>query len=131
MDVSIRTGENGTDGRVFIGAGGREFCLDRPGRNDFTRNTTSHFVLGGDNNVDNVVEPERNDPNKLDPIDTADLDKFPMYIRYDRGGVWRIEDVLVQVNPGAGQLNFGALRNGTDHIFLGDTSGAMLFLERL
>ena len=128
MDITVNNGDNGTDGRVYLGLGGREFLLDRPGKNDFRKNQTERFVLGDANNVDSVKHPDRNDPHALLPIDSADLDRFPIYIRLDAPLAWHLEGVQVTVKSDDGTRTFAALP-GNQNLFLGDDYGKILFLK--
>src|SRR5262245_57762770 len=97
IEVLISTGDNGTNAPVFAAIAGREFCLNRPGVNDFRANATDRFVLGGTNNVFNVAHPAENDPARLLPLDTADIDRFPAYVRYEGGPQWHVKVITVNV----------------------------------
>lgn len=125
IDVSITTGDNGTDGPVYLGIARREFNLNKGGRNDFRRNSTSRFVLGGRNNVENVKDPELNDPAALLKLQVEDVDAFPRYIRYDGGGDWRVTAVTVTINPDSDER---VLQMRGINLMLGPGTGRFLFL---
>lgn len=122
IDVVITTGDNGTDGPVYLGIAGREFNLDQGGRNDFGRSSNSRLVLGGRDNVDDVKSPEFNDPAALLKLQPEDVDAFPRYLRYDGSGNWRLRAVTVTVD---GQRTLE--RKGIN-LMPGPGSGRFLFL---
>ena len=92
IEVSITTGNNGTLGAVYLGIGGREFRLNRLGQNDFMKNNVSQFMLGDGSHAFSVVNPDANDPKKGLPLDSADLDLYPIYLRLAGANAhWQVE----------------------------------------
>lgn len=129
IEVRIITGDRGgagTDGDVYLGLGGREFFLDAH-VDDFEQGSDYTYVLGSEANVNYA---EFNDP-RAPQLDTADLDAFPKYIRFEPSTVkpsWDLEQVTVTVNPGPDQVTFGALE-GDDHLWLGPEYGKFCYLR--
>ena len=121
--VQIRTGnltDAGTDGEVYLGICGREFRLDSSG-NNFERGAVDTFRLGAGGNVKNG---DRNDP-RSPQLRTEDLDKFPVYIRFDPVGSspdWNLGFVVVQLGA-----EFGAILN--PGLWLGRVSGKFCYLR--
>src|SRR3954451_15060131 len=79
----------GTDGRVYLGLGGREFRLDS-GANDFGRGSWREFVMGlgpvqpePPSTQVRVLNSEQNDPRVGLPIRRLDT---PVYIRFEPVG---------------------------------------------
>lgn len=105
ITARIRTKEEGTNGFVYLGIGGREFCLNHTG-NDFRADSDTVFTLGTGSFV---KKKELNDPN-IPILRIADLDTHPAYIRYEprvEADKWRLDLVEVTVNPSA---NLNAVR---------------------
>jgi hypothetical protein len=83
----------GTDGSVFLGLGGREFRLDSK-EDDYERGSWREYVMGeggwsssGDfPPLTSVQNPQWNDPRKDFPLDTVNLTKSPVYIRFEPSG---------------------------------------------
>ena len=120
ISVAVKTGDvkgGSTNGRVYLGLGGREFRLDTSD-DDFKRNALDCFRLG---DGDNVRRAERNDPRNP-AVDTADLEQFPTYIRFE-GKSWNLRFVSVEV-AGTG---FGA-DLGPDGLWMGHVSGKTRYL---
>lgn len=135
IEASVRTGQQGTNGKVYLGIGGREFLLDAKG-NDFRPNQTNLFVLGVDTNyrgnaalVNNPTSP---------PLDEANLNLFPIYLRFDGTGIWAVGPVTVrvfvddQLNAAASTFvnPLGLSSSGsTQFLTLGDDRGRVCFLR--
>lgn len=128
IDARIVTGNRtnaGTSGEVYLGICGREFRIQSPG-NDFKKGADRTYILGVGASVKN---PTLNDP-RSPSLDTDDLDNFPKYIRFDPAGAnpkWNLEEIVVTINPGAGQRVFSAL-NADKNLWLGQKSGKFCFL---
>lgn len=83
----------GTGGDIFLGLCGREFVLDSTA-NDFERRSWREYILGrGPVEPDlpapqiHVRNPELNDPRSAGfPLDSANLDRSPVYIRFEPEG---------------------------------------------
>ncbi|WP_207957816.1 hypothetical protein [Streptomyces sp. YIM 98790] len=89
-----------TEGRVYLGLAGREFRL-RKSASGFARGAQETFTLG---EGADVFDAGFNDP-RSPALDTADLDRFPAYLRLDptgSGPAWCLEHARVTVNPGSG-----------------------------
>jgi hypothetical protein len=131
IDVRIATASDagsGTDGDVFVGVGGREFYIDSA-QNDFEAGADDTYTLG---EAANVLNSSRNDPRNPQ-LDTTDLNKFPVYVRFEQPGdtsEWHLERADVTVNPGSNQIRYSALAGSPD-IWLGRKSGRFCYLERV
>src|SRR2546425_7978291 len=97
IKVRIVTGNRpgaGTDGEVYVAVCGREFDVDSAA-NDFERasDRTYTFGVGAD-----VLNPADNDPRTPFQLDTADVGRFPRWVRFEPGGLgpdWDLEQVTV------------------------------------
>ncbi|MBX9399367.1 hypothetical protein K4749_38915 [Streptomyces sp. TRM72054] len=90
----------GTDGWVYLGIAGREFVLTIASINNFEQGRSDTYVFGLDANVQNA---DYNDP-RTPQLDTDDLDRYPVYLRFEPEGTnpaWCLERVTVTVNPGS------------------------------
>lgn len=113
----------GTNGSVYLGIGGREFLLDSEA-DDFEQGSNRAYKLGGSSTVENSA---KNDPTNPQ-LDTADLDKFPIYIRFetppsDPTSDWNVNFVIVDVEG----RSFGA--SFAKGLWLGRKSGMVFFLR--
>ena len=150
VDVTTKNvSDAGTNGLVYLGIGGREFRLDKPG-DQFKRGATDKFTIGIDSDVESSdindlpLDPGPNgkSPEIEDSVVTG-TNMFPVYIRLDpkndEDNDWNIEKVKVDAVAGFG-TGTGATRTfvfpkptgghpeGT--IWLGTSSGLTLFLEQ-
>jgi hypothetical protein len=133
--VKIKTGDisgAGTDGRVYLGIGGREFKLDKEGSNQFERHNLDIFTIGigsdleNPSNVNSLPSPggNINSPN----IEDTDIEFNLKYIRFDPSNNddnWNVENVQVEVVD-IGRT-YGGPRDG--NIWLGSRSGLFLGLK--
>jgi hypothetical protein len=128
----------GTDGRVYLGLGGREFRLDSS-EDDYERSSWREYILGRGPVEPNlpppqirVLNPNRNDPRKGYVLDTAMLSRAPVYVRFEPEGSgpdWNLRSAIVLVYTGEGQFvvaYFAAA--GFDNLWLGDGYGKILYL---
>jgi hypothetical protein len=143
-------GGAGTDGDVYLGIGGREFSVDSADEDydDFYRSDVRYYIFGekptplDDYLVEDpfyitttVLHPKYNDPREPYPLDTDDMDKFPVYIRFepeDDDDFWCLEDVVVRVNPLTKTTQvkrYHALQGVEQFLWLGPTRGKFLFLS--
>jgi len=136
LDVRVITGNRpsaGTDGDIFVAVAGREFCLDSA-VDDFERGADRTYILGvGAGAGSTINNPAYNDPRSPFALDTVDLDRFPMWIRFEPAGGspnWDLEEVTVTVNPGPSQVQYRALGGG-NHLWLGQDFGKYCFLKRV
>jgi hypothetical protein len=128
IHVKLDTGSNGTMGAVYLGMGGREFRLNRIGRNDFQRNSSSSFVLGDASHADSVSHPDYNDPSTDMPLHTTDLARFPLYIRLaGASGHWEIVGGTIDVYAGSTVHSFD-LTERMSRLVLGPDAGEFLVL---
>jgi hypothetical protein len=139
IKAEVRTGDVAgadTNGRVYLGIGGREFRLNKPG-NQFERHTIDKFIIGAGGNIDNPNNgnslPVLGDSN-APRIEFASLNQNPEYIRFEPQGdedKWNVEAVTViaeEYNPGP----TGNTRTFTDlpgNIWLGNKFGLVLPLH--
>jgi hypothetical protein len=131
--TSTRPGA-GTLGGVYVGLCGREFLLAH-GDLDFTSGHDFTYVFG---NQANVINPAENDPRNPQ-LDTADLPRFPRYIRWippsnQPDDSWDLETVQIVLNPGqASQVRLPSTGAdplaGANHLWLGGGSGTVLYLR--
>ncbi len=136
IDVRIQTGNRdnaGTDGSVFIAIAGREFKLDSA-VDDFEKGSDRIYILGtGGGSGSTINNPKINDPASPFALDTADLEKFPMWIRFEPTGdspAWNLEFVSATVNPGTQQVQYQALA-GTNNLWLEQNAGKYCFLKKV
>ena len=115
----------GTNGRVYLGIGGREFNLNLLGGPDFEPGMDQTFILGEGANIGPA--PADNDPRSPQLVTEA-LDKYPTYVRFEPNAEddrWAVEQINVTVNSGSAP-SFSALGQGS-YIWLGNTSTKVLF----
>lgn len=129
----------GTDGRVFLGLGGREFRLDSK-EDDFERGSWREYILGRGPIEPNlpppqirVTSPSRNDPRSQLRLDTARLSKTPVYIRFETDGDspdWNLKSAIVLVYTGEGQFVVAYMppTGFFDDLWMGDGFGKILYL---
>jgi hypothetical protein len=113
--VRIKTERQGSDGIVYLGIGGTEFMIDSndPDIDDFEPFSDRTYWMGEkpvilpSGSQENYGNPDYNNPLRPYQIFTENLDKFPVYIRFNEiddsifGEVlgWRIRRIEVRVNP--------------------------------
>jgi len=140
ITVQIKTGDvpgADTDGRVYLGIGGREFRLNKAG-NQFVRNTIDTFIIGHDETIDNPnggnslpVIGDINAPR----IEFTQFNLYPEYIRFepqDDNDKWNVEFVSVVAEQYNGDLPSGIIQGFGDldgNIWLGNKFGLVLFLH--
>lgn len=97
FEVVTDTGSYGTDGKVYLGLGGREFRLNS-GVDDFIANSApTTFVFGLGSTVNNSPD---NDPRSPFPLTTENVDKYPIYIRFEPSSdtdIWTLASVTVSI----------------------------------
>ncbi len=119
----------GTDGRVYVGLGGREFYIDMPG-NDLERGMRQTFVLG---DGATIKDADKNDPRRP-AIDMDDIRAFPAYIRFEPRGDnpnWKVKDIEVDVVPDGGRPMrlTNPWLSGSGGLWIGQRCGEFLFLR--
>ena len=130
ISVEVKTGSressSGTDGRVYLGIGGRDFDLVIDGK-EFQNGTTNMFLLGEGTNTG--ADPRNNDPRSPYQLVTETLSKYPVYIRFEpirEDDRWEIDEINVVVNPGSEDIKFSTLGGG-QHIFLSNRSTKIMY----
>lgn len=120
----------GTEGKVFLGLGGREFRLDIDSHDDFDRGDEVVYELGEGSNV---CFPDRNDPRTGLPISVDAVLAHPVYIRLvpdDNADDWDLANVHVRLHAADEVIRYAALEGPNAHIWLGLQSGNCLHLQR-
>jgi hypothetical protein len=128
----------GTDGWVYLGLGGREFRLDSTA-DDYERGSWREYVLGRGPVEPNLPPPQIrvlngqfNDPRVGFPLDTVNLPRNPVYIRFEPHGDspnWNLRFVAILVYVGEGQFVVAYLpTRDFDNLWLGDRMGKILYL---
>jgi hypothetical protein len=136
IDVRIKTGNinnAGTDGTVFLAIAGREFHLDSA-VDDFEKNSDRTYILGDGGGAGSTNNnPALNNPQGPFALNTVDLEKFPMWIRFEPSGDspdWNLEFAGATVNPGPNEVKYQALAGG-NNLWLGQNSGKYCFMKRV
>jgi hypothetical protein len=132
----------GTDGRVYLGIGAREFRMDSSA-DDYERNSWREYLIGDPpvvpdpNNAPGhqvrVRNGPRNDPRDAGfPIDRANLSKSPVYIRFETSGSspdWNLAFVAVLVYAPQFAVAYAPPDPNNFHgLWLGDNYGKVLYL---
>jgi hypothetical protein len=133
----------GTDGTVYLGIGGREFHLDST-EDDFERGSAREYFLGappipgpstgGPIDQRQVLDPDKNDPRKALPLDTNDLGRTPVYIRFEpengrTDDHWNLHFAAVLVYDTAFFNGYLVPDNYKD-LWLGHKYGKILYLTK-
>ena len=110
---------------------------------DYERNSWREYIMGRGPVEPNlpppqvrVVNSKQNDPRVGDPLDTANLDKSPVYIRFEPTGSspdWNLRVVFALVYTGEGHFvkAFTApllLTSADLDLWFGDNYGKILYL---
>lgn len=142
--VQIATGNvsgAGTDGNIYLGICGREFRLDST-VDDYERGSVREYLLGELQPVGSppfppqvhVLNPEHNDPRLDYPLDTDDLSRSPVYIRFEPRGSddnWNLRFAAALVYKGSPPGFHNAYippMEANDSLWLGQSYGKFLFL---
>jgi len=123
----------GTDGEVYIGFCGREFHVGTS-YEDFERGTERNYSAGTNALSDevNLHDPVLNDPRALPPLDSQDMDNYPIYLRFEPVGRydhWSLQYISVS----AAGVKYEALEPEDDpaiYAVLGYKSGKYLYLHK-
>lgn len=127
----------GTDGDIYLGLGGREFHLDSSA-NDFQRGSYREYLLG-----EPPIEPspppppqvhvnnsDKNDPRVGFPLDTDNLTRTPVYIRFEpenSNDQWNLNFAAVLVYDEQFVVGYTPPA-GFDSLWFGHSSGKILYL---
>jgi hypothetical protein len=128
----------GTDGRVYLGLGGREFRMDSRA-DDYERGSWREYIMGlGPVEPDlpapqiRVLNGPRNDPREGLPIDRVNLSETPVYIRFEPAGGspdWNLASVVVLVYAPLFAVAYAPPDyDNFDNLWLGDKYGKVLYL---
>jgi hypothetical protein len=126
----VKTGNRsgaGTDAWIYLGIGGREFSVDSAA-DDFQMGTNRDYIFGDNSNVNCA---QYNDPREPE-LDTADIDRFPVYVRLEPHGnspAWNVEDLQVTVSPGS--ATYRALWGAEKNLWLGQSYGKCVYLKKV
>jgi hypothetical protein len=129
IDARIKTGNRtgaGSNGTFYLGVGGREFRLNITGTNDFEQRMDQIFTLGAETNVEN---PIHNNPVSPFQIVTENLNRYPKYLRFEPENAtddWNLEEIVLTVNPGPGQIVFSGLGGGAN-LWLGARNSKVFY----
>ena len=106
INLIVKTGNvlgAGTNGKIYLGIGGREFKLDKPG-NQFEKGDSDTFTIGTGSNIENPNEvnslPTPSGNTNSPSIEDMDIEFNPKYIRFDprdNDDNWNVENVQVEV----------------------------------
>jgi hypothetical protein len=129
----------GTDGDIYLGLCGREFHLDSD-EDDYERGSWREYILGTgplDPNPPppqiHVRNPDKNDPaSEGFPLNSANLDRSPIYIRFEPEGSddnWNVASAVVLVYTGTFLKAYLPPRE-FDNLWLGKAMGKVLFLTQ-
>lgn len=140
--ITSNIDDAGTDGAVYLGLGGREFLLDSQD-NDFQRGSACEYFLGappipGPNDIAGsirqrrVLEGDKNNPRKGLPLDTDNLDRTPVYIRFEPEGSrtddhWNLRYAAVLVYHRRFFIGYLTSDN-FDNLWFGHKTGKILYL---
>lgn len=136
IDVRLTTCNRdgaGTDAKVWLGLGGREFDLDNPTKDDRERSDAETYTLGTNTNVTNNLYNDPRTPLQLNFIDLTD---YPIYIRMSDNGSfpaddWCVEEVEVTAYYGASRVFRRLVRvnsSSDPFVWLAPNKGLILYL---
>jgi hypothetical protein len=135
--VTGNVNDAGTNGDIYLGLGGREFHLDST-ENDFQRASIREYLLGAPPIPPNsggvqVTNKDKNDPRKGFQLDTDNLSRTPVYIRFEpepqipANDHWNLNFASVLVYDTAFVIGYTPAL-GFDNLWLGHVSGKILYL---
>ena len=139
----IMTGnENGagTNGKVYLGFGGREFRMDTH-FDDYERGSYRTYIIGRGPDYPDLSPSQKyvdnsswNNPEDDFVILTENLGKAPVYIRFEPKNsrdAWNIRDASVSVFIHTSEFVVGYTPpTGFDNLWMGDEAGKALYLTR-
>jgi hypothetical protein len=126
----------GTDGRVYLGLGGREFRLD-PTADDYEKHSWREYILGAAPNEPQLASPQirvkypdRNDPRQGLPLDTDNLNRTPAYLRFEPQGASDDWDLAFAAALVYGERFITAYTLPADfhNLWLGQATGKVVYL---
>jgi hypothetical protein len=127
----------GTDGNVYLGLGGREFRMDSTA-DDYERGSWREYIMGAGPLEPNLPPPqirvrnaEKNDPRVGYALDTVNLPRTPVYIRFEPEGSddnWNLSFAAALVySDGQFVVGYTPPRD-FDNLWLGQAMGKILYL---
>jgi hypothetical protein len=127
----------GTDGNVYLGVAGREFRLDSS-KDDFERKSWREYIMGAGPLEPNlpapqirVTNPDKNDPRKGFPLDTDNLNRAPVYIRFEPENSddnWNLKFAAALVYADGKFFAGYLVPQVFDNLWLGTGSGKVVYL---
>ena len=126
----------GTDGSVYLGLGGREFRLDSV-EDDYEKGSWREYIMGV-GPVEPTLPPpqirvnnkDQNDPRLGFPLDTVNLVRTPVYIRFEpegSGDRWNLSFAAALVYSGQFVVGYTAPAD-FDNLWFGQATGKILYL---
>jgi hypothetical protein len=129
----------GTDGDVYVGFGGREFCIDSE-HNDFERKSVRVYGTPWAANIQQtqVLNPNDNDPSQPYSVNIGNIEANPVYVRFepkDRDDNWILDYVLVRAMNYDDEIlidyeGLGPQNDPNVYLKLGTHSGKYLYLSK-
>ena len=126
----------GTDGRVYLGIGGREFRLDSR-EDDYERGSWREYVLGGAPPERSLSAPQfrvlnwdNNSPTLRFLLDTDYVRRAPVYIRFEPEHAidnWNLHFAAALVYAGSFSIGYSP-PDSFHNLWLGPTTGKILYL---
>lgn len=135
INVQITTGNRsgaGTNGRLYLGLGGREFRLDDPNDNDLERGDFDIFIIGGPG-ANNTNPANTNDPNSHLQFTEIDVARFPRYLRFEgqtETDNWDLEFIWVSIYDASSTLLANYYRpglGGGGHLWFGGRNSEIMY----
>ncbi len=126
----------GTDGRVYLGLGGREFRLDSTA-DDYEKHSWREYILGAAPNEPDLTVPQmrvknadRNDPRQGLPLGSDNLNRTPTYLRFEPQGAGDDWDLAFAAALVYGEQFITAYTLPADfrNLWLGRASGSVVYL---
>jgi len=130
----------GTDDNIYFGIAGREFYVDSSA-DDFESGSDRIYLYGESSNIRPPLGPFNHPQGP--PLDTADVDAFPAYLRVespiarvhesddiDVGPFWAVKLITATVNPGAGEIVLSRSFSTEEGLGLGSNVGRYVYLRR-
>ena len=134
--ITGNVGGAGTDGRVYLGLGGREFRLDSSA-DDYEKHSLREYILGAAPDEPNPPAPQvrvknadRNDPRQGLPLDSDNLSRTPTYVRFEPHGAGDDWDLAFAAALVYGEQFITAYTLPADfhNLWLGRASGTVVYL---
>jgi len=125
-----------TDGSIYLGLCGREFRMDSTA-DDYQRGSWREYIMGRGPVEPNLPPPQirvnnkdKNDPRKGFPLDTINLSRTPVYIRFepeDSDDNWNLRFAAALVYAGTFVVGYTPPTD-FDNLWLGNAMGKIVYL---